>query len=613
MMNFIDRLRNRNWPAWTPAAVALLGLSVYLVQSVIFAHTTVSNLDEGAYLLKGVLFASGEYRPFDPGIWTNKAPLAFLIPGYVQALFGPGLRTGRYLAMFFGIMAVIGTWAAARRLSGNWLAAGAVWTLALSPAVIKYYSNGATQSTIACLLAWCLALTLGDKRPAWQLTIAGFLAGAMMLVRQNMLPVLPLLTVYSFWQHRWRGFWLLIPGASIVAVVHAIYWPDILALWTWIPLIQFPVDLGYTGGGTPSWAPDISTASRLLSVFQAFRFHFAALAGGLVAVLLWPRRADWRSPVEFRIALALLALFAGLVYMHSMAAIGQDYCVYCFAPYIAFFNVSGVLLLALSARFWNRQPSIFVQIGLILLALGLSTGMGYSAFEDYGTLLINLPAPRVRDLALLPGFVTWRELLANGFDMDTNAAKKAVSTAAGLLAGGLVTLLAYGLWRGYWVRAGLNFGGFIARAFLIAGIALSPLLHGRGGEADCTSDLIRANEENGVYLRGIIPPGSLVYWSGGLSMAPMLYLPEAEIFPAQINDGYAFIGGGVTADLYEVGLWNEEMNADWRARADFFIIEEARYTGWIGFFHPEKYDEFERTTYGTSCMEDSRLRIFRRK
>jgi len=44
-----------------------------------FAHATISNLDEGAYLLKGLLFAGGEYRPFDPGIWTNKAPLAFLI------------------------------------------------------------------------------------------------------------------------------------------------------------------------------------------------------------------------------------------------------------------------------------------------------------------------------------------------------------------------------------------------------------------------------------------------------------------------------------------------------------------------------------------------------
>jgi len=76
-MNRFSIFQKRNWPAWTADAVALIGLAVYFAQAVIFAHTTVSNLDEGAYLLKGFLFATGEYRPFDPGISTNKAPLAF--------------------------------------------------------------------------------------------------------------------------------------------------------------------------------------------------------------------------------------------------------------------------------------------------------------------------------------------------------------------------------------------------------------------------------------------------------------------------------------------------------------------------------------------------------
>lgn len=106
------------WPAYTADVLALLGLLAYFIQAMVFAHTTISNLDEGAYLLKGVLFATGEYRPFDPGISTNKAPLAFLIPGFVQLIFGAGLRTGRYLAVFFGVMAVIGVWTASRRIGG---------------------------------------------------------------------------------------------------------------------------------------------------------------------------------------------------------------------------------------------------------------------------------------------------------------------------------------------------------------------------------------------------------------------------------------------------------------------------------------------------------------
>lgn len=607
--------QKQKWPDWIAYVIALLGFIAYIIQAVLFAHTTVSNLDEGAYLLKGILFASGKYRPFDPGIWTNKAPLAFLIPGYVQFLFGAGLRTGRYLAVFFGSMAVLGTWVAAHRLSGKWLAAVSVWILSLSPAVIKFYSGGATQSTIAFLLAWSLVLSLGEKRPIWQLALSGFLAGVMMLVRQNMMPVLPLLIIYAFWQHKWRAIWLLLAGVTVVAAIHILYWPKILTIWTWLP-ISFPArfELGYAGGGTSSWSPEIELGSRLLSVFQAARIHFAALIGGILCFLLWPRTSAWKSPVEFRIGLFLFALFWGLVYMHSRAAIGLDYCVYCFAPYVAFFNIAGILLLVSTIRSWNWQPSLFTQITLITLLLLIFSGMGFSAFEDIGSFLLRLPAPRVRDLQILPGFVTWWDILSNRFHLDYNLAKKYASMVFGLLAGGFITLLAYVFWRRILRNSNtLGFGAFYASTILVLGIIASPLLHGSFGNRDCDTDVIKANEQIGEYLKSIIPAGSLIYWNGGLSTAPLLYLPDAEIFPAQINDGYAYYGGGDTAQLYKFGYWNQEMDAEWRATADFFIIEESRYPGWQDFLTPDLFDEYGRTAAGTSCQAETRLRIFRRK
>ena len=83
--------------------------------------------------------------------------------------------------------------------------------------------------------------------------------------------------------------------------------------------------------------------------------------------------------------------------MHAMAAIEQDYCVFCFTPYIAFFNVAGILLVVVSVKSWNWRPSVAVQILLVVGFLVVFTGMGFSAFEDIGNPLLNLPAPRVRD------------------------------------------------------------------------------------------------------------------------------------------------------------------------------------------------------------------------
>jgi hypothetical protein len=612
-MNSFAVFQKRNWPVWTADAVALIGLVVYFVQSMIFAHTTVSNLDEGAYLLKGFLFATGQYHPFDPGISTNKAPLAFLIPGYVQLLFGPGLRTGRYLAVFFGAMTVLGTWVAARRIGGKWLAAGAVWVFATSPMIIKIYSGGATQSTIACMLAWSLALSLGEKRPLWQLMLSGFLAGLTMLVRQNMLPVLPLLALYAVWQHGWKSVGLFLSGFAVVAAVHITYWPEILQLWYWVPLIQLPVQATYSGGGTTVWSPTVFLDSRMLSVFQAVRFHFIALIGSAIPLFLFPKPGAWKSREDFRMSVFLFLLFWGLLYMHAMAAIGQDYCVFCFTPYIAFFNVAGILLLVVSIKSWNWRPSFVVQILLIVGLLIVFAGLGFSAFEDIGNQLLNLPAPRIRNLRILPGFVTWQQILSNKFDLTHNNAMRYASAAFGLMVGVLIMLIGYIIWRRVWRNSTVKFAAFFASATLVLGLVVSPVLHGSAAARDCASDVILANEQIGAHLKTIIPPGSLVYWNGGLSVAPLLYLSGVKIFPPQINGGYSFISNGDTAELFRFGYWNEEMDAEWKATADFFIIEDQRYNGWNDFFTPQQFDEFGRSPVGTSCLEGSTLRVFRRK
>jgi hypothetical protein len=611
-MNQSAIFQKRNWPAWTAYAVALIGLAVYFVQSIIFAHTTVSNLDEGAYLLKGFLFATGKYHPFDTGISTNKAPLAFLIPGYAQLLFGPGLRTGRYLAVFFGVMTVLGTWVAARRIGGKWLAAGTVWVFAFSPMIIKIYSGGATQSTIACLLAWSLALSLGEKRPLWQLVLSGFLAGLTMLVRQNMLPFLPLLAVYAFWQHGRKAFGLLISGLVVVAAVHIMYWPEILQLWYWVPFIKLPAHTIYSGGGVTVWRPEIYLDSRLLSIFQAVRFHFVALIGSIISILLWPKLSNWKSRSDFRMSVFLLLLFWGLFYMHAMASVGQEYCVYCFTPYIAFFNVAGILLVVVSINSWNWRPSLPVQILLIAGLLVVFAGMGFSAFEDIGLSLLKLPAPRIHGFGILPGFVTWWDILSNKFNASRNSAMRYASIAFGLSAGVFIMLIGYILWRRVWRDSSVKFAAFFAAFVLVLEIVISPVLHGSAGTKDCTSDVILANEQIGEHLKSIIPPGSLVYWNGGLSVAPLLYLRGVNIFPPQINDGYSFVSHGDTAELFRFGYWNEEMDAEWRATADFFIIEEWRYNGWKDFLNPRQFVEFARSPVGTSCLDGSTLRIFRR-
>jgi len=180
--------------------ITVLGLIVYVAQSWYFVNSLDSIGDEGAYLYKGYMFARGDYYPFQEyTFWTNKAPLAFLIPGYIQLWFGPGLREARYFAMLVSLLMLIGVWITARRLGGKTWGALAVWVFALSSAQISIYSEALSQGLIACMLAWMFVLTLGENRPLWQLVLGSALSIVIVMTRQNMAVVPALLVGYIFW------------------------------------------------------------------------------------------------------------------------------------------------------------------------------------------------------------------------------------------------------------------------------------------------------------------------------------------------------------------------------------------------------------------------------
>jgi hypothetical protein len=336
------------------------------------------------------------------------------------------------------------------------------------------------------------------------------------------------------------------------------------------------------------------------------------LAGGVLSFLFWPRPLYWKRDENFRMALFLFLLFWGLFFMHAIASVGQEYCVFCLTPYTAFFNTAGILFIVVSMKSWDWNSSswkVFVPMTVFLLAV--FTAVGFSAFEDIGSALLKLPVPRMREMRILPGFVTLFDILSGKFQINYNTAMKYASAAFGFGIGALLLAVVCFVW--FRARpSSVGVAPFTVSAILLLSMILSPVAHGSAAGLDCSSDVIADNKRIGDHLRQIIPAGSSVYWDGGLSAAPLLYLPGVKLFPAQINSAYSFISNGDTAELYRFGFWNEEMRDEWKATADFFLIEEKRYDDWKAFFVPGRFDEFAPSPVGTSCLKDTRLRIFRR-
>ncbi len=592
-------------------------------------------VDEGGYLYQGLLFAEGVYRPFQSnGLWQYNAPLSYIIPGYIQAWFGPGLLVGRFFSLFLGLLTMMGVWVVARRLAGKWAAVVALLIIALNPALIKIYILANSQVLIACMLTWVMVFVLGEDRPPWQVVLSSVLAGLMILTRHNLAPLFPVLLVYIFVQHGKKvGLWALFLGLLVILIGHIIYWPNILAMWTpWIPgnLAPFLSAFRPPPDGTFQMGP-YGWDSRLLVFFQGFSFNGFVMIGFVVAMILWPHRDQWKNRSSRRTSIFLMVLFATLLTFHALASLASNARVFNFTPYIAFFCEIGLFLVLSMYDVWSKAASPVRGILSAIFILVLIPGLGYAAYPVLGAGLkdtflniLNVHLPRTRDFfhnfRFLPGSVSLQEILANKFgivfDPISDIERRILPAVVGLLVAVLFLLVMWLVQR--YLKKRLNrvvgYGYLTLITLLVISVLLSSthLMGGMYKVYDCQADSIQGYEQTGKYLANLIPVGSRVYWESDDGALPLLYLPGIELLPGQIFGRWSFSASPESEKVLKFGLWNKQLADSWAVKADFILVEERLYDpAWDDFFKLHSgYQELPSTPNMVPCIDRSDFRVF---
>jgi hypothetical protein len=530
------------------------------------------------------MFARGDYYPFQEyTFWTNKAPLSFLIPGYVQLWFGPGLPQARYFAVFLGFLMLIAIWITAQRLGGKVWAALAIWVFAVSFAQTSVYSEAVSQGLVACMLAWMFALTLGDRRrPLWQLVLGSALAMLIVMTRQNMAVVPALLAGYIFWQYGPKaGWWSLATSAALFIAFHLAYWPGILQIWApWLPqsltpfLDRFRVSAQLT---QTDFVFDASTLSRLQSFATGVHDHFFIFLGSLSALILWPKRDAWKSSAQFKMAVFLGLTFFSLFLMHTLASLPTDYCVHCFSAYQTFYSTAGMFFIIVvfsnGIRFSKWRLSL-----LVVALLFFAANLGLYYYQSWGDwLLNNIGVPRVNRIFRQGEFATipLRDILTYTFGLSTELQKRVVPVAGGLFLGLLLISLAWAFQRFFLQR---NWAGkyplanILLSCCLLVGTLFPVVLNERPGEEGCSANFLTYYEEAGKEFSDLLTPGSVVYWKGsGRHLAFMLYVDDVKLFLPQIHAGGGYVVGD-SEQLLRMGLYNEELDKQWRESADILVF-----------------------------------------
>jgi hypothetical protein len=607
-----------------PAVLGLLGGLAYLLVAYGHAHGQVSVIDEGLYLYKGYLFTKGDYRPFqDFGPLTNHMPLSFLIPGWIQWAFGSGIRTGRYFAIFLGLFMLLGLWLVTKRLAGRWWAVMAIWAVVVNPALLKIYSQATSQVLVACMLIWVLVLVVGNERKTWQILLGAILSGLLFMTRINMAPVLFLVIAYVFLNSgRRTGILTAVAGLAVVIIGHAIYWPEILKIWAkWIPVSITPFLDAYRlpSDAIPFWDPVPGLGSRINSLRAGLKLHLVSTIGflGMLLALIVRRKYAGLHSTR-RTAWFLVSLYGVLVLFHAAASLGLNYCVYCFRPYLAFFSPVGLILFALLGKeighFRNRPIA-----GVLLIIIALIPYMfGLPPLSEQSESLLFTHVPRVKSLSLLPGTIKLHVLLGNrlGWDFDDlRITGTAILWLFMILIPLIIQIASHLFERSKQSdKPSANFLLGIT-AFLVLQMSITSIVFGNSyRDYDCGEDVIAANEDVGAYLRDRIPENSDIYWGVGRSPIPMLYLPNRETYPPQLNGDYTFMLQGDSQELLRFGYWNHAVAKTllWMADYVLFDVRSYPYAGAVGFVE-DQYDEINRSSLTNPCNIDSAIMIFKRE
>jgi hypothetical protein len=325
-------------------------------------------------------------------------------------------------------------------------------------------------------------------------------------------------------------------------------------------------------------------------LIEGIRFYYVALIGGMTALILWPRKSTWKGKSQYRIAAFLSMLFFSMVGLHIWAALIQtkDTCVYCFPIYLSFYACLGVLLVVVTISSWRTGLDRWQKIIAGLTIFCIISLLGYGLVPDkFIETIMKLPVPRFRSLHILPGTAELWRAVSNKFSLDLAVVSDIFSIVIPVILGILICLLFFLLakYLPRLIKKIPSNGSIAARALILVvfvGGILSPTeWFGNGFHRyDCGSNVLQADKLAGGALQQVIEPQAKIFWRG-ISPVTLLHLPEARIYPAQLDGDYAYKLGGDMDALERYGWWDEALGLKWIRDADYVLVAQKYYYGWI--------------------------------
>jgi hypothetical protein len=295
-----------------------------------------------------------------------------------------------------------------------------------------------------------------------------------------------------------------------------------------------------------------------------------------------------------------MAVFLGLTFfllflMHTWASLPTDFCVHCFSGYQAFYTTAGFffILVVFSNGINNSRWRLPV---LLVTLLFFAASMGLYYYQLWGNwLLETVRVPRLNRLLRQGEFSTipLGDLLTYTFNLPAELQRRIAPVVGGIFIGALVLALVWLIHRFFLQKnwpGKVPLANLLLSCVLLIGTLFPAVLSGGPGEEGCSTDFLTYYEEAGKAFADLLPPGSVLYWKGsGRHLAFMLYVDEVKLFLPQIHAGGGYMAGD-TQQLLRFGIYNEELDKQWRESADILVF-------WPTYVTEDVRDFLDQPTY----------------
>ncbi|HXQ36290.1 MAG TPA: hypothetical protein VN843_19920, partial [Anaerolineales bacterium] len=334
----------------------------------------------------------------------------------------------------------------------------------------------------------------------------------LVLTRENMAFVPPILFLYIFWQHGWKtGFLAVLCAGVLFLGGNAFYFPDNLKFWsTRVPgfLAQFMQAWQMPSAGVEGSIPEAEESNlyrMILYFLLTFCLHFFALVSAVTVWLLWPFQGMWSFTERMRAAIFLSVLLVVLYVAHIQAAFFGEFCISCILLYVGYFDVLGLMLLVIAWTFLLKELTPLRRVVVFGVMALLILGIGFSAHEDLSADFARAMIERM-DKVYLWNALLFRTGLPHLLLFRTSFVL--LVSLFVVVVGGIALWVAYRRSNGG-QDAGRKIGVVALNAFLIMGLILSPtgILGGGSDFFGCDgSDVIASYERAGRELSAVIEP-----------------------------------------------------------------------------------------------------------